>query len=344
MRFYDPADAFSAPAPPLVGEVFRACMEGDLGALDQLRNCDGPLREDDWEVIENAMVEEGYRNLRFVNDLVTFGTPINLTNPFGTVTLGYDARSQIDKVQRSLEGESEIEDQRSAVRRLRVPVPIFSTGFSLGRRELEATRRRGEGLDVLQFRDAAAAIAWDIEQVIMGIGTPDNWDGNTLSSFLNYDGTDADGNATRNDQTRTTDWADATTDADKAKILEDLSIAEDTLLSERFPGPHVLYVHNEMNKVFNRDWKANSSINVLQRIQQHTSIAAIRVSEHMPKDTYLLADLSPRSVQFIDGVPTQTISWTSPTGFRQYFYVFAIASVIVRQTYEGRTGYVVIKA
>lgn len=341
--YFDPSDAFTAPAPPEVGEALKACEEGDISALDQLRRCDGPLREDDWELIQQTVQEEGEQALLFVQDLITLGSPIRLDNPFGTVSIGYDARSEIDGVQRSLEGESDVDDRRVAFRRQTVPVPIFSTGFSLGRRELAASRRRGEPLDVSQFRDCAFAIMDDIEDVVIGAGSTNNWGGHTMSGLLNYHGTDADGTTVLNTQSRRLDWNTATTTDNLNQILDDLSDAEDTLIGERFRGPMVLYVNKELNKLFNRDWK-DSGINVLERIRQHTLISQIRVSEKLPVGKYIVASLAPRSMQFIDGLPTQVITWTSPTGMRQFFYVFAIASFLIRQSYSGRTGYVVIQA
>ena len=334
------ADMFPG-APPSLGEAIRNCMGGDMSPLDELRNAAGELDggvnvQGAYTAIMSILREEGMQPLQISSDFM--GAGLNIPDPWGTLEFPYASVSDIDKLQMDIGGGSTIEDQKSERKQTRIPIPMLYGGYSVERRVFEASSRNiGGGLDVVSTRSLMKAFMYRIEDVLGGFGSTYSWDGGTLAGFLNYAGT-------KNTQTRGANWADAATDADKAHVLNDIVKASTTLRKENMPGPFMVYVPLECKALLSRDWKANSSISVRERLVRDADVVDVRIVDRMPDDKYLVTSLSPQNAQYLDGFAPQPLIYMSQDSMTVHVRIFSIFSFAIFESFAGKTGYVEIGA
>ena len=178
---------------------------------------------------------------------------------------------------------------------------------------------------------------YKVEDVIGGFGPTYSWNSGTLAGFFNYTGM-------KNTQTRGANWANAVTDANRAHVLNDIVIASETLRGENMPGPFMVYVPLECKSLLSRDWKANSSISVQERLVRDADVVDVRIVDRMPNNKYLVTSLSPQNAQYLDGFAPQPLVYMSQDRMTVHVRIFSIFSFAIFESFAGKTGYVEIGA
>lgn len=339
-------------APPALGEALRLCAEqGSITPLDEVRNCAGELDGGTnvagvYTVLNQMLKDEGMQPTQIAEDFMMRGTSI--PNPWGMLEHRYTVTSEIEELQRDIHGGAAIADQSQRRERRATPIPVVYGGFSIPRREYEASMGNiGGGIDVTRTRSLMKQFKYHFEDVVAGVGSVFTDEGNDLTGFLNYTGrlpgSTVDGSA-KNTQTRGTDWADADADADFATVRRDIDAATTTLRRENVDGPFVVYVPLECKSMLNEDWKADSSLNVRQRLLQDIGVQDVRIVDRMPNDKYIVTSLDNQNAEYLDGMAPTPIVYMSMDGMTVFVRIMAIYSFVIYQSYEGKTGYVEIGA
>ena len=336
-------------APPALGEALRLCAEqGSIEPLDEVRNCAGELDGGTniagvYTFLNRMLRDEGMQPTQIAQDFMMRGTPI--PNPWGMLEHRYTVISEIEKLQRDIHGGAAIADQSQKRERRATPIPVVYGGFSIPRREYEASMGNiGGGIDVTRTRSLLKRFKYHFEDVISGVEPVFTDEGNDLCGFLNYTGLLPGGESAKNVQTRGTNWGDADSDAEFAMVRRDIDTATTTLRQENVDGPFVIYVPLECKSMLNEDWKADSGLNVRQRLLQDIGVQDVRIVDRMPDDKYLVTSLDNQNAEYLDGMAPTPIVYMSLDGMTVFVRIMGIYSFVIYQSYEGKTGYVEIGA
>jgi uncharacterized linocin/CFP29 family protein len=123
------------------------------------------LRAEEWEEIDQAVVDVARATLVGIADLRANGL-VHPLGGLGTILSGYELSSDMSDANIDMSGEARGEEDRVEFTQVSVPVPITHKDFRLNIRQLDASRRMGEGLDVTQASVATRKVTEGLENML----------------------------------------------------------------------------------------------------------------------------------------------------------------------------------
>ena len=317
---------------------------GDMVArglsVDQMRAL-GPLREDDQELIDEAIVQVGVERLTIVRDVLESGLRFNLDDPFGVLELSWDRMSKVGNVRRGMTfGTGHIgEDSVADLNRRTLPIYLEWDDFSYNSRILRAAARNNTPLETAQVGQITRRINESVEDaMISGIGLV--VDGNGVPGMLNAPGVNLFAYASNES------WLAAghTGPVILADVLGMIDLAQ---AADR-PGPYTLAVNRTYGNKLNEDYLAsggnNNNQTIFARLEEVVTGSGdklrVIIADRLPLDRTILYQRTSDVVDMVMGQEPTAISWTTQSGGQQRFIVFAFMIPRVRDDYEGKSGIV----
>lgn len=298
----------------------------------------GPLTEDAQRIIDDSVVRVGTQRLTVTADLMSAGLTYNLPNPLSVLEVQWDSVGETGGAQRTMTPSARGQNQLPVRTSRRLPVYLTTDDFFMGIRTLRASERVGLPLDTTLVEQATRRVNESIEDAVLNgatleTGTALQVTGNTVPGLLNAPNANA--------HTLTADWDSATGD----QILGDILTMIGILQGDKKYGPYMVYVGTSIGNALNKDFKANSGLSILQRIQQVSNgtggLLTIKVADMMPANTVLMFQATSDVVDLIVGQAPTVIPWTSPDGFTLFWMVMGIVIPRVRSDYNNASGIVI---
>lgn len=309
--------------------MLEALQEGrDLQASDLRVN--GVLRQDEWIQSDEALVTEAVRRMTVNNAIVAAGLTRQIPNSMGTTVWEYEKMSDMLPATVSLDGMVRTEDDRVDFTLAQLPIPITHKDFGINLRTLQASRKRGEGLDVTQIRIAGRLIGEAQEQ--MTLTGSKTFGGLTIYGLLNH--------PDRNTASFGTNGAWSAAAKTGENILVDLQTMIAALEADRMMGPYWLIIPRNTNVKLDGDFKTNSDKSIRTRLLELTSVTRIMVADFLTADNILLIQATSDTIELLQGEPLQTVQWDLQGGFRIEFKGFMIQVPLIRSDASGRSGIV----
>lgn len=292
------------------------------------------LRKDEWELVD-AKVNDVLRNrLTIIDDLRGMGlvTPVSV----GTILRVTERLSDFDAADVSFDGDTEPQMDRPQFQKTVIPVPVISKDFQIGFRQLDASRRRGEPLDVTAAGVAARKVRDQLQALVAngfsgGPGPGDNAAGGTIIPGL----TTA---ANRLRVTLGTHWDVSGSDM----IGDTVRMLEVAYASELF-GPFYMYVPKNYWAPLQQDYFLSASGKVstqtfMERILQFVDIKAVRPLDSLANNNVCLVQMSEEVIDLTEAQVVTTVQWEK-SPFVTKFRVMSIAGPHIKdiQTDLGTT-------
>jgi uncharacterized linocin/CFP29 family protein len=323
-----PATAES-PKTFLTGTSGRWAAERFMAALkagrpispQELRTAE-LLFQDEWKVIDTAIIESAAVRLRGVADLIGAGLVKPIPNAMAKTIYEYFKGGDMDPAIVSLDGVTRAENDRMEQTSAAMPLPITHKDFYLNLRTLEASRLSGEGLDTTYLRVCGTKIAEETERMLFQ-------GGKTFGALTIYGYTT---HPNRNTTTYGTGGAWTGTKTGE-QILADVLAWISIMNTDRRYGPFWIYVSSANNVFIQNDFKTASDKSIMARLLEIPEVGAIRVSEFLPSGAIVVVDPQPEVVQMLDGEALQSVQWDAHGGFEVHFKAF-----LIRADYAGRSG------
>jgi uncharacterized linocin/CFP29 family protein len=289
------------------------------------------LRKDEWSRIDAQVLKSARERLVIVEDLRAAGLVMPVGG-LGVLISEWEKSSEMTDAELTMDGESQVDNDRQEFGINGVPIPVIQKVFKIGERALLASRTRGAGLDISTGEEAARAVARTSERLIFNGSTQGQQtiDGvtYTISGLLNF--------ASRATDT-IGDWADASHTPED--ILEDiLGMVMILETQERRYGPFTLYVPGAYAHRFREDFKANGDQTLMERVMATKVIRAVRFSDVLTVGNVVMVELSSDVIDLAMGSDLNTIQWASPSGWTNFFQVFAAWAPRLKADYDGHTG------
>jgi uncharacterized linocin/CFP29 family protein len=309
--------------------LLRAMSEGRELSSAELRTLD-TLRKDDWIFLDQELVKEAVIRLVGVADLKAAGLTQPVANSLGTTIFQYEKITDMEAATVSLDGITRTASDRQEFLLSGIPLPIVHKDFFLNLRTLNASRRRGEGLDATQVRTAGRLVAEQEEKMLFQGGK--TFGGLTIYGYTTHPDRNTASFGTNGN------WVQA------AKTGENMLADVQTLIAaaeaDRMNGPYWVYLPRNYSTVVGNDFKANSDKTIRQRLEELDGILAIRVADQLPSNNIVLVQATADVVKWIQGETLQTVQWDVDGGFQVNFKAWEIAVPLVRSDAQGRSGVV----
>lgn len=324
------------------GNGFMAGAQGDVASrlltngmdVSALRT-NTVLRKDEWIQLDTALVPVARERMPGVNDLMSRGLTLNLTNAMGTLVVQHETVSEFTAAEVSMDGLTRTQGDRQTFNLVSTPVPIVHKDFSISARNLEASRRLGQPLDTTQAEEAVRQVAETIEGMLFnGLTSGDTLGfGSSSAQLFGYTN-----RTNRNTVTLSEDW-DASGKTGE-EILNDVLSMISAAHTDRMFGPYVLYVPTNSWTPLMEDFKSNSDKSVYQRLLEIPGLEAIKPADKLTDDNIVLVQMTKTNVDMLNGLQPTIVQWDSEGGMKLNFKVLAIMVPRIKLDSGNRSGVV----
>lgn len=251
------------------------------------------LRKDEWEQIDARVNQVMRERLTISEDVRGRGLvkPVSL----GTIIRLTERLSEMDTADVSFDGDTAPQKDRPNFLRDTIPVPVVSKDFTISWRQLEASRTRGEPLDVTAAGLAARKVA-DRMQDLWVNGFDNGPDGNPIPGLLTA--------ANRLTQS-ISDWDGAT-----PTIIADVKAMLATAYGANLFGPFFLYVSKNWWAPIQDDYSTSKGDRTyLERIEAFVDIESVRPLDALPNDKVVLVQMTEDVLDMSEAQAPTTVQW-----------------------------------
>jgi uncharacterized linocin/CFP29 family protein len=286
------------------------------------------LRKDEWEQLDQAVVEAARQRLIGVSDLQTAGLVTRLGGS-GTLVSQWNQGSEMSGASINLTGQGPRDLDRVDFKLAGVPIPVIYKDYDIPVRQLNAARRLGNAIDTTHAFAAARVVSEGLEGMLFnGNGTTLN--GNTIYGYTNHPSrsTDTAGNYGGGD------WGTITNIV--PTILGMVAAAN----AKKYYGPFVVYVANAQYVQALSTFTDGSGQTALARALQLPMISAIKASDYLAATNVVLVQMTPDVIDLAIGQEMVNLEWMSGDGMVGHFKVMTIAAPRVKADYSGNSGIV----
>lgn len=275
---------------------FFANSSAPLGA-DGQPIINATLRHEEHLRYDQALLEVARQRLNGIADLRMNGLVENLMG-LGTMLSLYERMGDVTKAVVDMEGATMSQKDRLIFDEVGVPVPIIHKDWDLNRRQLEASRKRGEPLSTAGVRLATRIVADELETMLFR-GVPNfQYDGREIYGYTNH----PDRNTVA---LKEKGWAE-----EKADIIGDVvNLLKAAYADNRF-GPFCLYVPKDYWAVIQTDYSDEKGDRTFyERILAFNDIMAVKAGDYLPAKQVVLVQMTRDSIDLAVGADIMNIEW-----------------------------------
>jgi len=289
------------------------------------------LRKDEWEALDRTVLEAARYPLRGVQDLRSRGL-VQPLGGLGTLISQWNAGSELTEANVNMNGQSRGLMDRQDYKLSGVPVPVVWKDFDIGVRELESSRRMGDGLDTSHVFEATRVVAEKLEYMLFN-GSPVVLNSTALYGY-------------RTQTNRNTDTATNYGGGDWSTITNIVSTVAGMIAAangDRHYGPFVLYCSTvQYNEAALGYYTDGSGQTPLQRILAMPEIEAVQKVDAavLAAGELVLVQMSRNVVDWAEAMGITVVEWMSGDGMTNHFKVMAVAAPRVKADYSGQSGIV----
>jgi len=285
------------------------------------------LRRDEWIEIDNVVLKAAQTRLVGVADLINAGLTYEVSNGLGKTVLEYQDQSDITAAEVTMDAETRTTRDRPEWDTNYLPLPVVHKDFQFSIRALEASRTRGDPLDMTMAELAGRKVAEKVESILFTGLSAYTHGGGTIRGYLDQ--------PNRNTVSLTANWDDTV-----ANVLTDVLAMKQASINARYYGPWQIYIPTNFDTSIDEDFKANSDRSVRERILAVNGIQGIKVADSLTADNVVMVQMTSDVVRMVIGLSIMTVEWDSNGGLTKNFKVMAIMVPQIRNDQDGRCGVV----
>ncbi|MGB2787850.1 MAG: family 1 encapsulin nanocompartment shell protein [Dokdonella sp.] len=287
------------------------------------------LRKDEWAEIDRVVQESARYPLRAVSDLRGRGL-IKPLGGLGSMVSQWYASSEMTGANVSMSGRGGSNRDGVDLKQDGVPVPVVFKDFDINQRDLEASRRLGDGLDTTNVAEATRVVAEALDTLVIA-GNATALNGAKIYGYTNHP-----------DRTTGTATAfgggDWTTITNITKTVAGMINAAN---SDRHYGPFMIYAaQTQYNDASLNNFEDGSGETPLQRLLKMPQIAGVQMLPQLTDGEAVLVQMTREVVEWAEAMPIDVIEWTTGDGMATSFKVLSVATPLIKSRYDGKSGIV----
>jgi len=288
------------------------------------------LRKDEWKTLDERLVEIAQANLVLVDELRSRGLTVN--EDLATLIREWESTNEFDDADVDMSGETGASEDASTFTLNGTPLPIVHKSFHVKRRQLLASRRRGQGLDLSNQSKAARKVMEGLEDVLIN-GWDSTVDGYTVYGLTNH--------PDRNTVTGS-DWNDFTNnDADTVRgdILDAVEANEDANYGPEGAGYLFAGGRDAYQALRRWDTGTDQERGLLERLNEELDMIQSWIrADYMADDEAVLFKPVPDVLELANASDIQNVEWESDSGWTMHMKVMASMTPIVKSDDDGNSG------
>ncbi len=285
------------------------------------------LRKDEWEELDAAVIGMVKLRLNGIADLRSKGL-VQTLGGLGTMVSQWNVGSERVAADVTMDGRSRYNRDRVNKKLYGVPVPIISTGYEIGIRELDAGRRLGNGLDTVEASESAAAVAEELENILFNGESTIVVGGSGIYGYTTL-------------AARTTATAAGFGGGDFGTIsnitptfLGMLS----ALAAKRYHGPFGAYISNTQYHQMLAFYTDGSGQTALDRVLQLPQIEFVKPSDHLADGVCTMVQLTSNVVDLAIALDVTNREWEEADGSALHYRVMMAAVPRLKTDHAGNAG------
>lgn len=311
-----------------------ARIRGNEEPLYDVRANETGLRDEEWEAVDEELVQVAQERLSIVDVALEEGLTRDIS--LGTLTDTWENVSEFGEAEVSMSAEAPASEDGIQYGGDGVPVPVVKKGMRIGRRQLLASRERGQELPVDGVTAATRVVSERLEN-LFAYGWDRDVDGHTLPGFMNHPNVDSAS-------------VPGAWDADKNNVRPTVENMISVLDVDNNFGPgqtgYVLHLPAAKNRIISDsiDPHGSGDLNLRQRIVDDFSDEISRIERTAALEPDEAFMYKPTTETFKVGMAgdLQTLEWESGSGMSTHINVFAAMAPEIRSDINGNVG--VVKA
>jgi uncharacterized linocin/CFP29 family protein len=228
----------------------------------------------------------------------------------------------------NMNGSSQANKDRVDKKTYGVPIPILRSDYSIGRRELLASRSLGSPIDTMEAEEAAEAVSEKLENILFNGYTGIVVQGNYIYGYTTL-------------PARDTATAAAYGGGDFgtiSNIFPTFSGMLTALSAKRYHGPFGCYVANTQYNQMLAVYTDGSGQSALQRVLTIPEIEFIKPSDQLSDGVTVMVQMTGNVVSMIEALALDNREWESGDGMELYFAVLMAGAPKLITDYAGYAG------
>lgn len=311
---------------PYLNDRGEPCVVNNVGEEVRITT-NASLRHEEWKRIDDTVILSAVDRLTGINLLRSKG----LIHPLGSIGITisqWEEQSNITPANVSMSGITRGEEDKASYDLVGVPIPVIHKDFRVNWRTLEASRTRGESIDVSMSAMAGRVVAEASEDLLFTTSSI-SADGNSLSSLFNF--------ANRVQVVGGTPWDDLAADGNEV-ILEIVNDMLSALGAVKFHGPFEILIPAAYEAKMEEDYRANDNRTVRQRLEALSKVGRITVADRISGDNVSFVQMTPDVIDLAVGQDMTTLQWETLGGRVNNFTVLAAWAPRLKNDYDGNSG------
>lgn len=272
------------------------------------------LLKDEWKEMDKKVVDVARVRLVGVNDLVSRGLFLNITNGLGKTVLETQTASDMEAAELNMDAiaATEVKKDRQEFDIGYLPLPIASKRFDISARVLNASRSGSTPLDTRQAGIASKLVAEKIETVLFTGASTYTFGGGTLYGYMDH--------PSRITGSLTANWDDSSADP-----VADVIAMKAAAVAKKKYGPYVIYVPTNFEAYLDEDYNSTyPSKTIRERILSIGGVEDIKVADKLTADNVIMVNMDEDSVRVVIGLQPTTLQEEGNFGMNVKFVVMAI--------------------
>lgn len=297
------------------------------------------MRKGDWIELDKIVLKAARPRLSAWADLAA-SSQVSGFNAMGRLTYEYEAMSDPGEAVVDMDGLADARQDNPLFKLRSLPLPITHSDFMYSARRIAVSENQGEGLNTTTAEAAGRRVAEMIERTTIGTETGMSFGTQAAGFYGSHDGTSTVYGYTNYPYRITKTDLTTPTGANPDAIMTDVLEMIETMTSNNFFGPYILYVSTGYTRYLNDDYfRAGSTSavrSVKQRIMEMEGIQDIRRLDLLTGGfQMILVQMDSETGQAINGMDLTTVMWESQGGMRINWKVMAIQVPLLRARYNG---------
>lgn len=281
------------------------------------------LRKDEWELLDDRVVEIAANTLRGIADLRDAGLTVPLGG-LGVLVSQYETVSDMTDASVNMAAEVDDEEDRISYNLVGVPVPIISKSFRIDIRSLASSRQHGGLLDTTHVDTATRKVAEMLEYILFN-GSTIVQRGQTIYGYTNH--------PSRNSVSGGADWGTAT------NIIPNLTAMLGALISDNMAGPYKLYLHPDQY-VQTMALNASTTQPIIRTMEAMPGMGpgSVQYTNYITAGQGVLVAMNRDVVDLAIGQEILPVEWDSKGGLVTRWKVLCAMVPRVKADAGGRSG------
>jgi hypothetical protein len=284
------------------------------------------LTQAEWAVLDAAVIQRAKLRLNIIAALRSAGLVQDTT--LANMLSQWRVASERTAPTISMDGRTRTNRDRTDKQTFGVPVPIIHDAYSIGRRELLASRTLGAALDTTEAAAAASAVVEGAETMVFNGASGIVVSGSTIYGLTNH-------------PARTTDTAANFGGGDFGTI----SLVQPTFLGAisamagyRYHGPFNVYVSGTQYIQMLARYSDGSGQKALDAVLDLPQIADVQPSDFLSAGQIVMVQMTSDVIDLVQAGTVENREWVAPDGEELFFKVMMVLAPRLKQDYAGKLG------